>query len=278
MMRLYREEDKGNLIKLINKMKIEEDVGVLEEVLTNSKQILLYDQNGIKGFSYYSTYNNDEENIAEINLFVDSDYRLSGIGTALYKEMEKLISKSKPDFLSVYMKVESGNPMGFAEKMGFKKWWGSPELIYRGGAFPEIDIDFIKYEDKFFDKFLKVVQDSYYELHEKNDIKPYLAPEHIVNEYKLNNKENVYLVLDNEEIVASVTTGKGEVDNLMVAPSYQGKGYGRKALQFSMNKMLEDGYNEIRICFVEGNKNAEKLYTSLGFKPLHNTQVYRKFL
>ncbi|WP_420541685.1 GNAT family N-acetyltransferase [Guptibacillus spartinae] len=64
----------------------------------------------------------------------------------------------------------------------------------------------------------------------------------------------------------------------MVAPSYQGKGYGRKALQFGINKMLDDGYKDIRICFVEGNDNAEKLYTSLGFKPLHYTRVYRKFL
>ncbi|MCA1062761.1 GNAT family N-acetyltransferase [Rossellomorea aquimaris] len=278
MLRFYCEEDKGNLIKLIEKMEIKEDVGDLEEVIANSQKIVLYDQNGIKGFSYYSTYNNDEEDIAQISLYVDFDYRLSGIGTALYKETEKLISKSDPDFVSVYMRVESENPIPFAEKMGFTKWWGSPELIYRGGAFPKTDVEFVKYEEKFFEKFLKVVQDSYYELHEKNDIKPYLAPDYSVNEYKLNNKDNVYLVLDNEEIVASVTTGKGEVDNLMVAPSYQGKGYGRKALQFGMNKMLEEGYKEIRICFVEGNKNAEKLYTSLGFKPIHNTQVYRKFL
>ena len=278
MLRFFCEEDKENLIKLIEKMEIKEEVGDWGEFIANSQKILLYEQNGIKGFSYYSTYYNDEEKIAQISLFVDSDYRLSGIGTALYKETEKLISESAPDFVSVYMRVESENPMPFAEKMGYEKWWGSPELIYRGGAFPKTDLEFVKYEDMFFDKFVKVVQDSYYELHEINDLKPYLAPAHSVNEYKLNNKDKVYLVLDHDEIVASVTTGKGEVDNLMVAPGYQGKGYGRKALQFGMNKMLEEGYNDIRICFVEGNKNAEKLYTSLGFKPHHNTQVYRKFL
>ncbi|WP_226673441.1 GNAT family N-acetyltransferase [Rossellomorea aquimaris] len=278
MLRYYCEEDKENLVKLIEKMEIKEDVGEWGELIANSQKILLYEQNGIKGFSYYSTYDNDEEKIAQISLFVDSDYRLSGIGTALYKETEKLISESDPDFVSVYMRVESENPIPFAEKMGFTKWWGSPELIYRGGAFPKTDLEFVKYEDKFFDEFLKVVQDSYYDLHEKNDMKPYLAPEHSVEEYKLNNKDKVYLVLDHDEIVASVTTGIGEVDNLMVAPRYQGKGYGRKALQFGMNKMLEEGYNDIRICFVEGNENAEKLYTSLGFKPYHNTQVYRKFL
>jgi ribosomal protein S18 acetylase RimI-like enzyme len=278
MIRFYREEDKRDLLKLINKMRIEEEVGDLKEVVTNSNHILLYDQNGIKGFSYCSTYHNDGEEIAQLSLFVDPDYRLEGIGTALNKEMEKLISESNPDFLCVYMRVESENPIAFAEKMGFEKWWGSPEWVYNGGTFPESHLEFVKYEDKHFEKFLKVLQDSYYELHVKNDLKPYVAPEDSVREYKLNHKDKVYLFFDHEELVASVTTGKGEIDNVMVAPNFQGQGYGRKALEFGMNKLFEEGYKDIRICFIEGNKSAENLYTSLGFKPLHHTQVYRKFL
>ncbi|WP_335871841.1 GNAT family N-acetyltransferase [Bacillus sp. 2205SS5-2] len=279
MISAYSEkEDKERLLTLIEKIGIEENIGNFDEIITMSNQVLLYEQNGIRGFSYASFYSNGEESIAQISLYVEQKYRLKGIGTALYKEMEKLISGTKPDFLCTYMSVETENPVGFAKKMGFKKWWGSPELVYRGGTFPKADIEFVKYEDKFFDQFVKLVQDSYYDLHEKNDIKPYLASEDIVKKYKLNNINNVYLILDNEQIVASVTTGEGEVDNLMVAPSHQGKGYGRKALHFGMNKMLDRGCEEIRICFVEGNKGAEKLYTSLGFKPLHNTQVYRKFL
>lgn len=78
--------------------------------------------------------------------------------------------------------------------------------------------------------------------------------------------------------MASVTTSDGEIDNLMVSPTYQGKGYGKKALQFGMNRMLSKGYDEIRICYMEGNSNAENLYYSLRFKFLQNTHVYRKFL
>lgn len=85
-------------------------------------------------------------------------------------------------------------------------------------------------------------------------------------------------MLNGDEIVASVTTGDGEIDNLMVNPAYQGKGYGRKAMQFAMNKMLDAGYEKIHICYMEGNDSAEKLYYSLGFKPLQRTHVYRKIL
>ncbi|EEM18368.1 hypothetical protein bpmyx0001_7230 [Bacillus pseudomycoides DSM 12442] len=260
-------------------MGIEEEVGSLDDIVLNSMQFLLYEQNGIEGFSYSSVYTNSAgESIAQISVYVEPDSRLKGIGSTLYKAMEEVISKTKPDFVCTYMRVESENPIGFAKKMGFEKWWGSLESVYKGGTFPKADIELIKYEDRFFDQFVKMVQECYYELHEKNDIKPYLAPEDGVKKYKLNNKNNVYLVLENEQIVASVTTGEGILDNLMVVPSYQRNGYGRKTLQFGMNEMLEEGYEEIRICFLEGNESAERLYTSLGFKPLHNTQVYRKFL
>ncbi|MFB4166853.1 GNAT family N-acetyltransferase [Virgibacillus sp. JSM 102003] len=279
MIRVYRDkEDKGRILALIEKMGIEEDIGDLDEVIKNSSHLLLYEESGIKGFSYGSIYMNDGESIAQVSVYVEPNSRLKGIGSALYREMEELIYEAEPDFLCTYMRVESENPIGFAKKMGLKKWWGSPELVYRGGSFPETDLEFVKYEDKFFDQFVKVVQDSYYELHEMNDIKPYLASEDSVKKYKLHKKSNVYLVLENDQIVSSVTIGEGEIENLMVAPSYQGKGYGRKSLQFGMNKMLGEGCEEIYICFVEGNEGAERLYTSLGFKPLHNTQVYRKFL
>ncbi|MBD5800149.1 GNAT family N-acetyltransferase [Bacillus pseudomycoides] len=280
MIRVYRgKEDKVSILNLIKSMGIEEEVGSLDDIVLNSMQFLLYEQNGIEGFSYSSVYANSAgESIAQISVYVEPDSRLKGIGSTLYKAMEEVISKTKPDFVCTYMRVESENPIGFAKKMGFEKWWGSLESVYKGGTFPKADIELIKYEDRFFDQFVKMVQECYYELHEKNDIKPYLAPEDGVKKYKLNNKNNVYLVLKNEQIVASVTTGEGILDNLMVVPSYQGNGYGRKALQFGMNEMLEEGYEEIRICFLEGNESAERLYTSLGFKPLHNTQVYRKFL
>ncbi|RIW30410.1 GNAT family N-acetyltransferase [Bacillus salacetis] len=270
--------DKERAAEVVNEWGTAEEIGNMEEAITGSQPFLVYEQNGLKGLIFSIPDENGEETIFRINLFVDPASRLRGNGSKLYKEMEKEISKSNPDFVSVYINTEIDNPIPFAEKMGFSKWWGSPELIYKGGRFPEADVKFVKYTERFFEEFVKVVQHSFYELHAKNDLKPYLAPEDSVKKYKLNRKENVYLILDGDRIIASVTTGKGEVDNLMVSPEYQGKGYGRKALQFAMNKMLEEGYEEIRICYVEGNEGAEKLYTSMGFQPLHNTQVYRKFL
>ncbi len=279
MISSYTEEDKEEFVSFIEKVGMSGDLNHVDELVENTKHFLLYKNPTIKGFAYSSTYNeSEEETIDQVSVFVEPASRLKGIGSALSKEIEGMVYKNKPGFICAYMSVETENPIEFAQKMGYKRWWGSPELIYKGGAFPKSDFEFIPYEDKYFDRFVEVLQACYYELHKKNDMKPYIAPVESIKKYKLQNKDRVYLVLEHDQIVASVTLGNGEVDNVMVAPDYQGKGYGRKALQFSINKMLEEGFKEIRICYIEGNDHAEKLYTSIGFKPLHNTQVYRKFL
>ena len=56
------------------------------------------------------------------------------------------------------------------------------------------------------------------------------------------------------------------IDRLMVGTQYQGKGYGRAAMETLIARLKPiPGYNAILISFVPGNEAAEKLYTSLGF-------------
>jgi diamine N-acetyltransferase len=56
------------------------------------------------------------------------------------------------------------------------------------------------------------------------------------------------------------------IDRLMVGAQYQGKGYGRAAMEALIARLKAiPGYNAILISFVPGNAAAEKLYASLGF-------------
>ena len=53
----------------------------------------------------------------------------------------------------------------------------------------------------------------------------------------------------------------------MIDARYQGKGYGKKALQLSIDYLRKEHHvNEIYLSFVSGNIAAEKLYGSLGFQ------------
>jgi ribosomal protein S18 acetylase RimI-like enzyme len=255
------------------------EVDDVKDIQSSSDKFIVYELEHIKGFAYVTMITNDaNEKEAQIKLYVEPRSRLQGIGRALYHRLEDFLTEREPDLLSAYIRVDIENPSLFCEKIGFHKWWGSPELLFKGYQFPQVGLEFVAYEDKYFDQYVKVVQEAYYEIHKSNDLKPYLATAESVGKYQLNNKEQVYLALENDRIIASVTIGEGTIDNLMVPSEYQGQGYGRKALQFAMNKLFDQGFEEIRICYMEGNDSAEKLYESLGFRPLQMTHVYRKFI
>jgi len=280
MIRSYQDDDIEQVTQLINIASSKYKMLDTNEIKESSVEFIVYvEQEVILGIAYaISLINDANESEAQIKVFVDTPYRLHGIGKSLVGYLERNLIKRNTVMITSYFKVDLVNPAGFCDKAGYKKWWGSPELFYVGPGFPDVAVDFVLYEDKYFDSYLQVVQESFYEVHVINDIKPYIVTEEIVRRYKLNNKENVYLLFEDDKILASVTIGKGTVENLMVSKTAQGKGYGKKALQFAINKMMSQGNKEIRISYMEGNDSAKKLYLSLGFKPLHNTHVYRRII
>ncbi|GCD11559.1 GNAT family N-acetyltransferase [Clostridium tagluense] len=56
------------------------------------------------------------------------------------------------------------------------------------------------------------------------------------------------------------------LDQFMIAEQYQGKGYGKSAMQlwFSMIKN-EEKYDSIILCYIEGDEVARSLYLGMGF-------------
>ncbi|WP_409254108.1 GNAT family N-acetyltransferase [Bacillus sp. SCS-153A] len=256
--------------KVINIEEIERDAGFF----------ILYVEGEVKGAAYaVLSVNESGEKQADLTIYVKPSYRNKGIGTELFRELSAYAERENQDVLTYHLQVDNGmSPSSFCRKNGLKKWWGSAGLFYKGSSLPEPEAEFELYNDKHFDQFVKVVQDCYYHIQKSNDLKPYLASPESVRTYQLRDPENVYVLMDGNQIMASVSIGKGEVVNLMVSPYYQGRGLGRQALQFAVNSMLEQGYEEIRISYMDNNTAAENLYYSTGFKFLQHTEVYRKYI
>ena len=121
---------------------------------------------------------------------------------------------------------------------------------------------------------------SFYELRKTNDFQPYFCCE--LNEEKrkefIDNKSNLFLLLDNEKLIASVIVyNNGIIDDVYVLPSYQGKGYGKKTMQFAINKAIKNGSNHTSIGAIDWNTRALNLYQSLGFNIVQTTHYYRLF-
>lgn len=70
----------------------------------------------------------------------------------------------------------------------------------------------------------------------------------------------------------------GYIDNVMVSPQYQGKGYGKKTTQFAINKALSKDFKPIYLCYLDENEKADRLYKSLGFQTMQIVHVYRKYM
>jgi diamine N-acetyltransferase len=54
---------------------------------------------------------------------------------------------------------------------------------------------------------------------------------------------------------------------MMIDEKFQGKGYGRHALEKLIERIkMNNNYSEVFLSFVPGNERAKKLYESVGFK------------
>ena len=57
-----------------------------------------------------------------------------------------------------------------------------------------------------------------------------------------------------------------DLSQIFIDERYQGRGYGRAATKLILDAMKQDGkYNNVDLCYIEGNDAAKKLYESFGF-------------
>lgn len=57
-----------------------------------------------------------------------------------------------------------------------------------------------------------------------------------------------------------------DFSQLFIDERYQGRGYGRAAVQLILDNMKKDGkYKKVCLCYIEGNEAAKRLYESFGF-------------
>ena len=71
----------------------------------------------------------------------------------------------------------------------------------------------------------------------------------------------VYLILDGEEAVGTVTIKGNEICRLFVLPEYQHKGFGRQLLDFA-EKMIVEEYTEI---YLDSSLPAKSTYLKRGY-------------
>lgn len=279
MIREFSINDKAQLVDIIRQdiMISDEDISF---VVDNSNKIIVYDneQGGILGFSTFRIWGKDK-NKADVYTYVAPNSRRKSIGSLLYNEIIKNADNRGLQFVSTRMKADKENT--FYQKLGYKKWYVGLDLYYDGPKQSQTGLDFVNYEDKYFAQYAEGLRTSFYEMRKANEFEPYLFCE--LSEEKRKEfkgiKDNLFLLFDDEELIASVIVfNNGNIGDVFVVTAYQGKGYGKKVMQFAINKAIEKGNSHPVLDAIEWNVRALSLYQSLGFKIEQATDYYRLFL
>lgn len=119
----------------------------------------------------------------------------------------------------------------------------------------------IPFESKYFQEYMKIYNTCFYDMRESLDIKPY----NFLSEYKQIHEKNIFLLVNKDEIIGSVSCCGNEIDDLIVNKKFQNKGYGKKLLLWAMNNIRQSSNEPISLHVAKWNEKAVRLYKRMGF-------------
>jgi ribosomal protein S18 acetylase RimI-like enzyme len=124
-----------------------------------------------------------------------------------------------------------------------------------------------QYEDDDYLICHSISEIAFFKMHELVGILPsyYFPPNEKERKSFVENRNNIFVMLIDGEIVAVGVIGGSELRHVCVRPDLQSRGYGRAFVSFLVNEIMRRGEKIVKLGVVKGNP-AKKLYESLGFK------------
>ena len=138
------------------------------------------------------------------------------------------------------------------------------EMRYGNVHTPKSEITCIPFDASFFPEYRRIYNECFYEMRRALDIQPY----HFLEEYpQIADKiQDIHLLVEQGEIVGSVACCGNEIDDLIVNPAFQHRGYGKQLLFWAMGHIRKRSSDPITLHVAGWNRNALRLYKSAGFE------------
>lgn len=161
------------------------------------------------------------------------------------------------------------------EQAGFRPWFTTSRMIYRGSALPEPEAPFFPYDDSYYRPFQRLQSRAFYQLRRENDVEPYaLVPSVEDRLWQAQNGKYIFLLKMQGRLAAAGFAGDGFLDALAVDRPFQGRGYGKALAAYGVNRLLERGETP-RLEALDWNKPALGLYRRMGFALEQRRQLLR---
>ena len=147
------------------------------------------------------------------------------------------------------------------------------EMKYKDACAPKSDIACVPFDAEFFQEYKGIYNECFYEMRKALDIQPY----HFLHDYKqiADKVQDIYLLIDQGEIIGSVACCGNEIDDLIVNHQFQHKGYGKKLLLWAMQHIRTSSNDPITLHVAEWNHDALMLYKNVGFEIAKQISVSR---
>ena len=138
------------------------------------------------------------------------------------------------------------------------------EMQYVNDSVEKSDIVCIPFEMEFFEDYMRIYNECFYEMRKSLDIQPY----NFLNDYKqiVDKFKDIYLLINQGEIIGSIACYGNEIDDLIVNKKFQHKGYGKQLLLWGMQHIREKSEEPITLHVAEWNNSALMLYQKVGFE------------
>ena len=148
--------------------------------------------------------------------------------------------------------------------------------MYNKGKFSDVTIHPVTYMPEFFQLEIELESEVFYELRKKNGITPFMLRDSTPSEFEeikqffFNNSSSFFFLFDGEDrteenLIGSILLLGNYIQCLAVASKYQRKGYGEQLVKYGVNSGLAQGHKTVELTLIEGNTQAQALYTKLGF-------------
>ena len=145
------------------------------------------------------------------------------------------------------------------------------EMEYKGSLLNS-DLSVRLFEQKYYEKYKELINSCFYEMREELNIHPY--GEFCANlEELINQQGNIFLLVNEDEVIASVLCFENEISKVAVNLKYQRYGYGRKIMEFAISYIQRNCNSPIKLTVTRWNKKAINLYKALGFEVTKETTV-----
>lgn len=138
------------------------------------------------------------------------------------------------------------------------------EMRFHKDIIEQSNIFCIPFEEQYFQAYMSIYNECFFEMRKTLDIEPY----NFLSDYEqiVEKIKDIYLLVENREIIGSVACYGNEIDDLVVNKKFQHKGYGKQLLLWGMQCIRKKNNEPIILHVAEWNKDALMLYKKIGFE------------